>query len=235
MPLAEHSIIRNPDRLDILRRLQLLDTHTERAFDRLTELASKILKAPIALVSLVDEDRQYFKSQVGLGEPLATKRETPLSHSFCQHVVATGQPLVIDDARKHPLVHDNMAIPDLGVIAYLGMPITIYDGTELGSFCAIDTQPRKWSEWEIEVMRELAASVITEIELRGELMARYEAEQQLEATNKALDDRNRKLQRITAFCRATISHMHTVLERDAAKDEMLQYLQVARTELEKQI
>jgi len=235
MPVADASIIRNPNRLDILRRLQLLDTPTERAFDRLTELASKILQTPIALVSLVDEDRQYFKSQVGLGEPLVSQPETPLSHSFCQHVVATNQPLIVDDARNHPLVYDNLAIPDLGVIAYLGMPITIYDGTELGSFCAIDTKPRQWSDWEIEVMQELAASVITEIELRGELLARQEAEARLEGANKELDDRNRKLKRVTSFCRATISHMHQVLERDASKVEMLQYLQAAKHELEKQV
>jgi GAF domain-containing protein len=235
MPYADPAIIQNPDRLAMLHRLQLLDGATERAFDRLTELASKLLRTPIALVSLVDSDRQFFKSQVGLGEEPDALRETPLSHSFCQHVVATNQPLIIDDARKHPLVHDNLAIPDLNVIAYLGMPITIADGTELGSFCAIDTKPRQWSEWEIEVMRELAASVITEIELRAELLARHEAEERLEAANKALDERNRKLTRMASFIRSTMNHMYTVLERDATKAEILEYLQSAQGELDRQM
>jgi GAF domain-containing protein len=93
-------------------------------------------------VSLVDADRQFFKSALGLPEPWATRRETPLSHSFCQHVVATGAPLRVEDARDHSLVCDNLAIPELGVVAYLGMPLATADGQVLGSLCAIDTEPR---------------------------------------------------------------------------------------------
>lgn len=226
MPSADPAIIKNPDRVEALNRLHLLDAPTERAFDRLTELASKIIKAPITLVSLVDADRQFIKSHAGLD--VTGVQELPLSHSLCQHVVATSQPLIVEDAREHPLVYDNLAITELNVIAYLGMPITIYGDTDLGSFCAVDHKPRVWTEWEIEVMRELAASVITEIELRAELLARQEAEQRL-------DERNRKLNRVTAFCRVTIDHMYNVLERDASKAEMLDYLQSAKTQLDRQL
>jgi GAF domain-containing protein len=187
MPHADQGIIRNPSRVAVMRRLELLDSPTERAFDRLTQLASKVLNAPVSLVSLVDADRQFFKSFVGLPEPWASQRETPLSHSFCQHVVATSEPLVVTDAREHPLVHDNQAIPDLNVIAYLGMPLTIYDGSTLGSFCVIDGKPRIWSQHEIEVVRELAQSVIVEIELRAELLAHHEAEQRLQEAYMKLD------------------------------------------------
>src|SRR5256885_2915266 len=96
-----------PGRLKALRVPALLDSPPEVAFDRLTRLASHALNVPVALVSLVAEDRQFFKSCVGVEEPWASRRGTPLSHSFCQHAVASGEPLVIEDARENPLVSDN--------------------------------------------------------------------------------------------------------------------------------
>lgn len=158
---------RDPHRLAALRRLELLDTPAQAAFDRLTRLATTILDAPVALASLVDEDRQFFASCVGLPEPWASARETPLSHSFCQHTMVAGAPLVIPDARAHPLVRDNLAIPDLGVVAYLGIPLVTPDGQPLGAFCVIDHRPREWTAREIALLTDLAASVLTEIELRA--------------------------------------------------------------------
>ena len=154
------------ERLAALRDADLLDTPAEEAFDRFTRLASRLLRVPVALVSLVDADRQFFKSAVGLPEPWATWRQTPLSHSFCRHVVAAGRPLVVEDARRHPLLHDNLAIRDLGVIAYAGVPLAVAGGGVLGSFCAIDTQPRAWSADELSILEDLTASVVAEIELR---------------------------------------------------------------------
>src|SRR5687768_15756044 len=117
MPSADMRIIQDDKRLQSLRLLRLLDSPADPAFDRLAELAATILDVPVALVTLVDADRQYFKSQIGLPEPWLTTRQTPLSHSFCQHTVALSpQPLVINDARTHPLVYDNLAIPDMDVI-----------------------------------------------------------------------------------------------------------------------
>src|SRR5688572_3677397 len=97
----------NPARLAALRRLRLLDTPAEAAFDRLGQLAQKFLKTPVALVTLVDDHQQFFKSCLGLPEPWATWRSTPLSHSFCKHVVKTDAPLVVSDAREHPLFREN--------------------------------------------------------------------------------------------------------------------------------
>ncbi|MDP9349644.1 MAG: PAS domain S-box protein, partial [Gemmatimonadota bacterium] len=154
-------------RLAALRRTGLLDSPPEPSFDRLTRLAARFLNAPVALVSLVDEDRQFFMSCVGLPEPWASDRETPVSHSFCRHVVAAEEPLVITDARQHPLVRDNPAVSELGVVAYAGIPLVTREGAVLGSFCAIDTQPRRWTEGEIEILRDLAAAASTEIELRA--------------------------------------------------------------------
>jgi signal transduction histidine kinase len=151
------------------------------------------LNVPVALVSLVDEDRQFFKSCIGLPEPWASRRGTPLSHSFCQHAVASAQPLVIEDAREHPLVRDNLAIRDLDVIAYAGFPLTTSDGAVLGTFCAIDSQPRTWSDEDIAFVREMAASAMTEIELRTAVNRLEDARAEAEGTAMTL----RELQAIS--------------------------------------
>jgi two-component system, sensor histidine kinase len=160
------SQILQPDRLVELDATALLDSPVEEVFDRFTRLASSILKAPVSLTSLVDRDRQFFKSSIGLSEPWASLRETPLSHSFCQHVVETSEPLVAIDARTHPLLRDNLAVIDLGVVAYLGIPITTANGHTLGAFCAIDTQPREWTQPEMETLEDLTALLIGQIEFR---------------------------------------------------------------------
>jgi diguanylate cyclase (GGDEF)-like protein len=155
------------------------------SLDRLTRLASHLLGAPVALVSLVGEDRQVFASQIGLAEPWATRSETPLSHSFCQHAVTTGEPLVIADARKHPLVHDNPAITDLGVVAYAGIPLHV--GRQcVGSFCVIDSVPREWRDEELSLLRDIAAAATTELELRWALAEREIADEQLRHSATAL-------------------------------------------------
>jgi diguanylate cyclase (GGDEF)-like protein len=153
-------------RLSALFDLGLLDTEAEEEFDRYTRLASDLLGVPVSLVSLVTADRQFFKSQTGLP---AGVTETPLSHSFCQHAVATQQPLIIDDAREHPLVKDNLAVRDLGAIAYAGMPLVLADGNAVGAFCAIDMQPRQWTGQDIRILKDLAAAVTAHLELRKAL------------------------------------------------------------------
>src|SRR6058998_2311667 len=122
------SALRDPDRLAALRATALLDSEPEEGFDRLTRLATRVLDVPVALVSLVDEDRQFFKACIGLAEPWSSQRGTPLTHSFCQHAVASAEPLTIEDAREHPLVRENLAIRDLDVIAYAGFPLKTSDG-----------------------------------------------------------------------------------------------------------
>ncbi len=174
--LQQHVL--DPARLKALKSVALLDTPAEQAFDRLSWLASQFLDAPVALVSLVDAERQYFKSCIGLPEPWNSQRQTPLSHSFCQHNRTAGQPMVINDAREDALLRNNLAIRDLNVIAYLGFPLTTEDGYVLGSFCVIDSVPREWSEKDILIIQELAASVMTEIHLRSEIAERRHAEQQ---------------------------------------------------------
>lgn len=172
------AFLRDPHRLEALQAVALLDTPTEASFDRLARLAARLLDAPVALVTLVDADRQFFKSCIGLPEPWHSMRETPLSHSFCQHNRYAGEPLVIEDARVHPLVQSNLAIKDLNVIAYLGIPLVTEDGYILGSFCVIDLQPRRWKQEDIETVEDLAASVMTQIYLRAEIETRRQVEEE---------------------------------------------------------
>jgi signal transduction histidine kinase len=181
-------------RLAALRRLGLLDTPAEEAFDRLGRLAAKVLGTPIALVSRVDEQRQFFKSCLGLPEPWASWRDTPLSHSFCQHVVASSKPLVINDARLDLVLKDNPGIHALGMIAYLGIPLKLESGEVLGSFCVIDSAPRNWSEEDVQTLTVLAGCVMTEIELRNEINQRKAAAEQTEKLNRALQSKAAELE-----------------------------------------
>ncbi|HEX7050641.1 MAG TPA: GAF domain-containing protein, partial [Longimicrobiales bacterium] len=151
-----------------LRQLALLDTPAEEAFDRLTRLAARILRAPVSLVSLVDADRQFVKSAVGLPEPLSSAREMPLTHSFCHRTIELGAPLVIEDARRHPEFCDHPAVR-LRVVSYAGIPLFSSDGYALGTLCVVDSRPRSWNTEGFELLGDLAASVMTEIELRRAL------------------------------------------------------------------
>ena len=156
-----------PGRLAALHGAALLDSPPEESFDRLARLAARVVDAPVALVSALDRDRQFFKSCLGLPEPWATRRETPLSHSFCQHVVAAREPVIVSDARKDERLLDNLAIRDLGVIAYLGVPLITREGHAIGTLCVIDHEPRIWTDAEIGLVKDVAAAVVTEITLRG--------------------------------------------------------------------
>src|SRR3954451_13863754 len=185
---APPAVVSDPARLEALEATALLDSPPEEAFDRLTRLASHALNVPVALVSLVADDRQFFKSCLGVAEPWASRRGTPLSHSFCQHAVASGEPLVIEDARETPLVRDNLAIPDLDVIAYAGVPLITSDGAVLGTFCAIDHEPRVWSEADLAFVREMAQSAMTEIELPSAVRRLEDARAEAEGTAMTLRD-----------------------------------------------
>ena len=157
--------LQDSHRLDALRATGLLDSDVTPSFDRLARLAAHVLNAPVALVSLVDSDRQFFKSCLGLPEPWASQRGSPLSHSFCQHAVASREPLLVDDAREHEILRDNLAIRDMGVIAYAGIPLIDADGHALGTLCVIDSRPRHWTTHQVQLLSDLAASVVTEIKL----------------------------------------------------------------------
>ena len=163
--LGAAAAARDPERVSALDATGLLDSDIDPVFDRHARLAAQVLNAPVALVSLVDADRQFFKSCLGLPEPWASQRGTPLSHSFCQHAVASREALVVDDAREHAVLRDNPAIRDMGVVAYAGIPLIDAEGNALGTLCVIDSQPRHWTSHQVQLLADLAASVVTEITL----------------------------------------------------------------------
>jgi two-component system cell cycle sensor histidine kinase/response regulator CckA len=171
-----HSLLTRPDRLAALRQTALLDTPPEEGFDRLARMAARLLGAPTSLISLVADDRQFFKSAIGLPEPWASSRTAPISFSFCSTVVGSGEPLVVEDARRHPLLRHSPAIRELGWVAYAGVPLITRDGYVVGSFCVVDKMPRLWSERDIALLQDLAASAVTEIDLRRETARRRQAE-----------------------------------------------------------
>ena len=157
---SEVNLLNSPERLQALHSTALLESAPEAAFDRLTAMTCRLLKASVALISLVDAERQFFKSAHGLCEPWATQQGTPLSHSFCQYVVTSNAPLIVEDAREHPLLHNNLAISDLNVIAYLGVPLRTSEGYNLGSLCVIDDKPRTWSSEDLQTLTDLAELVM---------------------------------------------------------------------------
>jgi PAS domain S-box-containing protein len=168
MASSPTSLLADPGRMAALQQTNLLDTAAEEAFDRLARLAARLLKVPISLVTLVDTDRLFLKACLGLPEPWASARQLPLSHSLCQRLLATGQPLAIGDVRADPLARGNRAVAEFGVAAYLGIPLR-FAGQVLGSVCVADQQPRRWTDDDVAVLADVAGLVTTEIELRAGL------------------------------------------------------------------
>ena len=173
-------------RLVALRQAALLDTPPEEAFDRMTRLAGRITGAPITRVTLIDAQRQWFKSQSPAFEP-GGLRETPISHSYCAHVVELGRPLRVPDAREHPLLRHNPAIQDYDAIAYLGVPLRGADGHVLGTLCALDTSPRAWSEDDLEALSELVEGISTELALRSTAKQLQVEQLELARSNRDLE------------------------------------------------
>ena len=185
--------LHNAERLKALGTAGLHAGAPEPIFDRFARLAARVVDAPTALVSVVTDDRQHFAGLCGIAQPWADARQTPLSHSFCQHVVANGVALVIEDAREDPVLCTNLAIGDLDVIAYAGFPIVAPTGHVLGSLCAIDSAPRAWPVEDLAALADIAALVGSELE-RRELVRRLAIDARTDvltgmANRRAWDDR----------------------------------------------
>lgn len=182
-------------------------------------------------MSLVQADRQVFPGQYGLAQPWASARETPLSHSFCRHVVAAGEPMVIEDARTDPTLCGNLAVDDLGVIGYAGMPLTDANGTVLGSLCAIDTEPHACTETELTALRATARACTTELRLR---LARHDAHNERTRSKELQDQLAQSLLRSQLLLAASqaLSVVTSVNElRDQIADLVAGNLKLARVAL----
>jgi diguanylate cyclase (GGDEF)-like protein len=146
-------------RLDALHALAILDTLPEERFDRITRLAQRLFGAQIATFTLVDEDRQWFKSAVG-----TDNKEDPRDISFCSHVVGDNEAMVVGDARVDPRFADNpLVLGDPSIRFYAGQPVTAPGGEAVGTLCVIDDQPREAAEFDGEALAELAGMVEAEI------------------------------------------------------------------------
>ncbi|MCY7287133.1 MAG: GAF domain-containing protein, partial [Cryobacterium sp.] len=135
-PAVLQSRLTDPRRLEALRASALLDGAQNPVLDRLTRLVTRFLGVPVSLVTLVGDGGQHFPGLTGLSGWAGERRGTPLTHSFCQHVVGRDETLVIQDAAIDPLVMSNLAFSELGVVAYLGVPLRTSSGDTLGALCA---------------------------------------------------------------------------------------------------
>ena len=174
---------REAERLAALHHYRVLDTPREDAFDDLASIASEICGTPIAVVSLVDQARQWFKAEVGLGI-----RETPLDVSFCTHALLQDDLLLVPDATSDPRFSGNPLVTGQpGLRFYAGAPLKTASGLPIGTLCVLDTQPRQLDERQIEALRRLARQVMSQLELRLALEERGEAERRLRALNADLE------------------------------------------------
>lgn len=178
--------VADPDRLRALQATGLLDAPRDEAFDRTVRLARRLVGAPVALLSLVDADRQFFLGEEGLAEPTRSARETPLSQSFCQHVVLREGPLAVGDARRDPLVADNEAVTALDVTAYLGVPVRAPGGEVLGALCVLDSEPRTWGADDLDALTDLAG--VASAEIRARVARRDAASADASARSRAGDE-----------------------------------------------
>ena len=149
----------DPARLRALYATGLLDAEPDAAYDRLVAIAAEALAVPTAAVSLVEQDRQFFFSAFGLTGELERARQTPIDQSVCQYVVNSGEPLVVEDARIHPLLKNHPTVVSETLLAYAGMPLTDDGGQTIGTLCVWDSQPRQWSTGHVQILHDLAGLV----------------------------------------------------------------------------
>ncbi|GAB5557377.1 MAG: hypothetical protein SchgKO_15900 [Schleiferiaceae bacterium] len=172
------------ERIEALNRYNILDTLPEKEYDAITYIASQICGTPIALISLVDPDRQWFKSHHGLD---AT--ETPRDIAFCAHAINTPEEVfIVPDATKDVRFHDNpLTTGDTNVIFYAGAPLNTSDGNSLGTLCVIDNQPREITPEQTATLKALADQVISQLELRLKNRQLQDTNDKIIQLNKDLD------------------------------------------------
>ncbi len=155
------------ERLAALAALNLLDTEAEPVFDRITAKLARVFEVPIALITFIDRDRQFFKSQTGLPEDLAKARQTARNVSVCGHVIAKNQVMVIEDLARDRRFANNPLLKERGIRFYAGVPLLAPNGQPIGSLCLLDMKPRQLTEREKRLLQEYANEVMEEIARRA--------------------------------------------------------------------
>jgi GAF domain-containing protein len=158
-------LVRRPARLRALAALEANAESSAQALDRIAGLACRVLDVPVVLVNLIGSDRQRV---VGCGtddEQWASVREMPLTQGFCPFAMAAEEPYALEDARADVAWAKNPAVVQFGVVAYAGVPLRAAGGEPIGTLCAIDRQPRAWTTADLQLLADLAASAIAELQL----------------------------------------------------------------------
>ena len=184
----------DPVRLHAVRGTGLLDAATQDAWQGLTALAARLLHAPMAFLTLVDDERSFWLSTEGVDRSLAT--QNPVEESFCQYVIADRAPLVIDDATADARVCNNPSVTGMGVRAWAGFPVMDTQGQALGSFCVMDVVPRVWSEQDVSTLEVLAQAASAQIAVVSALRSEQAARDDLHATRQAERAAERRLDQL---------------------------------------
>lgn len=165
--------VRSPTRLASVAATGLVGTGPEDVFDDLATLAARILDVPFAFITIVDDERCWWKSVAGEGAGDA--RSNAAEDSLCHFMIGTGQPLIVEDAATDERIRAYRSVAEMGIGAWAGFPVRSADGEILGSLCAVDQRPRPWSTQDVKVLDTLAAAASREIALRGALAAERRA------------------------------------------------------------
>ena len=204
------------ERLRALHSYSILDTSPELAFDNVTAMCAELLEVPIALVSLIDANRQWFKSRVGIGID-----QTERSIAFCDYAIRKKAPMIVEDATTDARFADNpLVLAEPHVRFYAGVPLVTPEGLMLGTLCAIDTQPRHFAPREVDLLVRLARQVEIELELRRQTLlldrrlARVEADWQKQELFAAMivHDLRNPLAAITLSAVAGLQHLPSAEE-----------------------
>ena len=168
-------VVRRPSRLQALAELGANAESSAEALDRIGQVACRVLDVPVALVNLIGADRQRFVGCAG-PEPWPSMREMPLTAGFCPFALGVDDAYALEDARTDPALAANPAVEQLGVVAYAGVPLRAAGGEPIGTLCAIDYEPRAWSQDDLALLEDLAAGVIAELQLLAatRLVARHQ-------------------------------------------------------------
>lgn len=202
-PLANESA-----RLQVLAEYQILDTAAEQIYDDITNIAAFVANTPIALISLVDDHRQWFKSQVGL-----TVNQTPRAHAFCAHAIAEPErPMLITDATTDPRFADNpLVTSDPHIRFYYGVPLCTPEHLGLGTLCVIDRVARTLNDKQMSALQALARVAMTQIEARRHAALLNEAALSLHETTRQQQE---YMERLTAI-HSQLEQTNALIKADA--------------------
>jgi GAF domain-containing protein len=204
------------ERLRALRSYKILDTKPEERFDELTQLAALICGVPISLISLIDADRQWFKSRFGLDV-----EETPRAQAFCTHAIMQPDMFVVPDATKDErFAHNPLVTGDLNIRFYAGAPLAARDGHVLGTLCVIDHVPHTLTDAQKEALKLVGRLVIANFELRRDLQELKNALAARDATEGSLTESTAGLDEIISRLQGVAADLQAVRESKKAKTEV---------------